>query len=72
MTVLIWWIGALHVAVYAIAGTLFVASYLTWRIGRYGGFLTEVIRWKVARARWERRHTDGLTETEWQQGEPRP
>jgi hypothetical protein len=68
----IWWFGLVHVVAYSIVGMFALAAYLTWRAGRYGRFLKDVIEWRVARYHWDHRHKDGLTDDEWKRGEPRP
>jgi hypothetical protein len=69
---LVWWFGAIHLAIYATMGVCAMAAYATWRITRYTGLLKRMIEWQVAKWRWDRRHTDGLPDDEWQRGEPRP
>lgn len=72
MTNILWWIGAIHVAAYSIVGTAFAVTWLSWKAHALFGYNAKIIQWHVARSRWARRHTDGLTDSEWEKGEPRP
>lgn len=69
---LIWWIGLIHVSVYAGYCSTWVLTSVIWKLHSIGRFNGRILQWHIARARWSRRHTDGLTEAEWQRGEPRP
>lgn len=68
----LWWIGAIHAAAYILIGSLVAVTWTVWKLHKYAKFNGRIVQWHYARARWQRRHADGLTEAEWKQGEPRP
>jgi hypothetical protein len=68
----IWWFGALHAAAYAIVGCFIVLTLGVVRAHMFANVMGRIITWHIARARWNRRHIDGLKDSEWQRGEPKP
>ena len=72
MSSLIWWVGAIHVTAYLVLGSLRVGTWLFWKAHTYGQYNARIMQWHLARARWQERHTSGLTEQEWRRGEPKP
>jgi len=68
----LWWFGIIHAVAYAIAGLTFVLTLLIVKAHQWAKMMGLIIAWHVAKARWSRRHEDGLTDAEWKRGEPTP
>lgn len=71
-----YWFGVVHAVAYCAGGCSaalsWLAAYATFKLANHRRFVKSMIEWKLAKNRWDRRHADGLTEAEWQRGEPRP
>ena len=72
MSGVFYWIGVAHVAAYALVGGFILLTLATMKIHMWFQVMGRIIQWHVARARWNERHEHGLTDAEWDRGEPRP
>lgn len=72
MSGFLWWIGAAHMVVYVSAGAFIAVTLVTVKVHMCFKVMGRIIQWHIARQRWNNRHTDGLSDKEWERGEPRP
>ncbi len=49
--VLVWWIGAIHLAIYATVGTGWCLTWAVWKLNRLAGYHAMIVPWYIARLR---------------------
>jgi len=62
MSDIIWWVGAVHIAIYAAAGTVVVGTLAFVKAHVMAKVMGRVIAWHIARARWSDRKDRGWVE----------
>ena len=67
-----YWIGIVHIVAYCAVGGFILLTIAVMKVHMWFRIMGRIIEWHIARARWNRRHKDGLTDAEWQRGKPRP
>lgn len=67
-----YWIGVFHVAIYAIAGSAVVLFYVVFWAHWKAKLIVPILTWYAAKRRWDECHKHGLTDAEWERGEPKP
>lgn len=72
MSEFLWWFGAIHVAGYLAWGLLWMVALGTVKLHMAFKVMSRILTWHVARARWQARDVHGLSDAEWQRGEPKP
>lgn len=59
MSEIVWWIGALHLAAYAIVGTIVVVTLLTVKAHMMAGVMSKIIIWHVKRGSYATKRETG-------------
>ena len=55
---IVWWVGAIHLAIYGVAGGLVVVTVVTVKSHQMAKVMGRIIQWHWARHRWQQGEID--------------